>query len=123
MLLRLLYSVLAVFFSLLIFSINLSADSGLKTNILVLHSYNKGYIWTDQIDEGIESTLRKSLQHAEFYTTYMDVKRFSDDDYLRQYYKVFRQKYRGKRIDIIITSDDAAYQFMLKHGDELFPGL
>ncbi|MBF0559416.1 MAG: hypothetical protein HQL08_11630 [Nitrospirae bacterium] len=94
-----------------------------STNILVLHSYNKGYIWTDKIDEGIESALRKSIKHPIFFTEYMDVKRISDSTYLKKYYELFRHKYSGKKIDIIITSDDAAYELMLKHGDELFPGI
>ncbi len=124
MLYRLLHPVLLILFCSLLLSINSAAsDFDHKTNIIVLHSYNKGYIWTDKIDEGIETTVRKSIKHPEFYTAYMDTKRFSDTAYLEQYYNVFRQKYRGIHIDIIITSDDAAYQFMLAHGDELFPGV
>jgi two-component system cell cycle sensor histidine kinase/response regulator CckA len=122
MLYRLLYPVLlALCFSLLLSSNASSAALERKTNILVLHSYNKGYIWTDDIDKGIEATVHKSIKHPEFYTTYMDTKRFNDKSYLEKYYEMFKQKYRGIHIDIIITSDDSAYQFMLAHGDELFP--
>ncbi len=112
-----------LFFSFLLCPNSSNAGTENTTNILVLHSYNKGYIWTDKIDEGIESVLRKSIKHPVFFTEYMDVKRISDTTYLKKFHELFTLKYSGKRMDVIITSDDAAYEFMLKYGDGLFPGV
>lgn len=93
-----------------------------KTNILILHSYNRGYVWTDKIDEGIGHVLRESLKNPVFYTEYMDAKRVSSKTFTTRFYELLKSKYEGKRMNIIITSDDAAYEFMLRYAGELFPG-
>jgi PAS domain S-box-containing protein len=51
----------------------------------------------------------------------MDSKRFSAEkinEILLDYYKF---KFRTTRFDLIVTSDNHAYEFMALHGDELFP--
>ncbi len=93
-----------------------------KKRVLVLHSYHKGLAWTDSEDAGIASVLRGNALDVEIYTEYMDAKRIHDtanDRLLTAYYK---ERYAGLAFDTIITTDDDAFQFMLKHHDVLFPG-
>jgi PAS domain S-box-containing protein len=100
-----------------------SAGPPHKTQVFILHSYNKGYVWTDKIGEGIEDTLRSSLPDLEIHTEYMDTKRTSDEQHFNNLYRTFKHKYGKKRFDVVITSDDHAFQFTLRHGKELFPGM
>jgi two-component system cell cycle sensor histidine kinase/response regulator CckA len=89
--------------------------------VLVLHSYHKGLGWTDSITEGIEATLKKSKYPIEIFYEYMDTKRIFDETYLAELAKLYQYKYRKRRFDAIISSDDHAFRFLLAHHDALFP--
>jgi len=53
----------------------------------------------------------------------MDSRRFVDDDvYEEKLISLLKHKYQKYAPDIVITSDDHAYDFMVKYGDALFPG-
>lgn len=95
-----------------------------QQRVLILNSYNHGYVWSDSILAGIESVLGSPSGDAfEFLIEYMDLNRFPPprlDAQLRDLYKV---KYADMRPDVAIVSDDGALKFMLQYGDELFPGV
>ena len=90
-------------------------------NMLVLHSYHKGLGWTDRITQGIESVLRNRDQEIELYFEYVDTKRIFDVQYLQHLYALYRHKFRNRRFDVILSSDDHAFNFLLAHHQELFP--
>ena len=89
--------------------------------VLVLHSYHLGLGWTDGITEGIESVLGDRFPDAEISYEYMDTKRVYNDQYLDRLRSLFEIKYGGSRFDVIISSDDHAFHFLIKHGETLFP--
>jgi two-component system, cell cycle sensor histidine kinase and response regulator CckA len=89
--------------------------------VLVLHSYHKGLGWTDSISEGIETALKKSEAPVEIFYEFMDTKRIFDETYLAELAKLYRYKYRKRRFDAIISSDDHAFRFLLAHQEKLFP--
>jgi len=90
-------------------------------NVLVLHSYHKGLQWTDLITQGIESALNNRDQDIELYFEYMDTKLIHDAQYLQKLYELYRYKFRNRRFDVIISSDNHAFNFLLAHHRELFP--
>jgi two-component system, cell cycle sensor histidine kinase and response regulator CckA len=89
--------------------------------VLVLHSYHKGLGWTDSITEGIEATFKKSPFPIEIFYEFMDTKRIFDEAYLTELAKLYQYKYRKRRFDAIISSDDHAFRFLLAHHEALFP--
>jgi PAS domain S-box-containing protein len=91
--------------------------------ILILHSYFKGYIWTDEEHQGITSVLEPAVGAENIYVEYLDTKRFYWDSYLVQLSAVYRQKYGPYRPDLVIVSDNNAFDFMRRFGDNLFPGV
>jgi len=98
-----------------------TAQDEQKINILYLNSYHNGYEWSDSIFEGVRDTFRQSGKNIYLQIEYMDSKRFSTEkinEILLDYYKF---KFRTTRFDLIVTSDNHAYEFMAQHGDELFP--
>jgi len=95
--------------------------AGQTKNVLVLHSYHKGLGWTDRITQGIGSALHSSDQDIELYFEYMDTKRIHDAQYSQKLYELYRHKFRNRRFDVIISSDDHAFNFLLAHHQELFP--
>lgn len=81
-----------------------------KTNeILIINSYNKGLIWTDNIVESIESLLKG---RANLYIEYMDTKRVSDEEYYVKLCDLYKYKYGDKKFDIVIVSDNNALDFI-----------
>jgi PAS domain S-box-containing protein len=93
--------------------------------ILVLHSYHDGLVWTDDIMKGIHSVFNKYDPFIEIHVEYMDTKRYFDGlkgKYLTRLHDMYKDKYSEKKPDMIISSDDNAFQFLLKHHNELFPG-
>ena len=97
--------------------------AGTVPNILVLHSYNPGLSWTDDIHRGIVETLGQSgLKHT-VTTEYLDAKRFPDQDLMSMQAEVITAHLRTLSFDIVIVSDDAAFSYVLARRDDLFRGI
>jgi PAS domain S-box-containing protein len=95
-----------------------------QKQILVLHSYHQGLVWTDDIMEGIYSVFDKDDPDVDIHIEYMDTKRHFDGfdgKYLNGLRKIYGDKYGAMRFDVIISSDDNALRFLLMRHDELFP--
>jgi PAS domain S-box-containing protein len=91
-----------------------------KKRVLVLHSYHKGLAWTDEEDLGVASVL-KDLPQVEVFTEYMDTKRVPTADDEPRLVELLARKYSRIPIDVVIASDDDAFQFMLSRRERLFP--
>ncbi|WP_353118343.1 ABC transporter substrate binding protein [Nitratidesulfovibrio sp.] len=102
---------------------SLGAQEGARKNVLYLNSYHNGYAWSDHIQEGIRQTLAESPYSIVFQVEYMDSKKFHYQDTVSTLYALYRDKFRNKKFDIIIASDNVAVDFLLQFGEELFPGV
>jgi len=91
-----------------------------RKKILVLHSYHSEMPWVKLEEQGIKSVFQQDKQ-AVLYFDYMDTKQNITSDYLDSLYKLYEQKYKGKKFDAVIVTDDAAYDFALAHQQTLFP--
>lgn len=90
-------------------------------NVLIIHSYHQGLNWTDSVTLGIMSVLNDQ-PNIQLYFEYMDSKRNNCSDYLERYVDLYKSRSSKINYDAIITVDNAAYDFMLKHRDEFYPG-
>jgi len=91
-------------------------------SVLILNSYHPQYKWTQQLTEGIIKTLSQKVEPENIHIEYMDGRRFSDDrEYLRRIKGLMSHKYRHYKIDLIISTDDYAFQFLRKEQQDLFP--
>lgn len=102
------------------------AAGNAKTNladkrILYLNSYHNGYEWSDAIFKGIRSVLPKEIQNLNFQVEYLDTKHYKNPAMLDTVYTFLKDKYRDSRFDVVITSDNAAFEFALAHRQDLFP--
>lgn len=102
--------------------LNAQANEGRKS-VLVLHSYHKGMSWTDSITAGIEQHFLESDVGVEFTYEYMDTKRYFSKQFFQDIEEFYLQKFKNSSFDLIISSDDNAYQFLLRKGELLFPGV
>lgn len=98
-----------------------SAESIENKEVLIINSYQNGLSWTDQEEEGIIETLHRSDIKCSVHIEYMDWKNYPTAKNLELFYSSLYYKYADKRLDVIITTDDAALNFALKHRESLFP--
>ncbi len=91
--------------------------------VLVIHSYNVEYAWTSDIHAGILQSVNSSPGQHLVYTEFLDWKRFPDEALVARELSLLSYKYRGRRIDVIVTSDDKALETVVRNRSELFPGV
>ncbi|MCR8922616.1 diguanylate cyclase [Dasania sp. GY-MA-18] len=103
----------------------ISCNPALGSNkVLLLNSYHPQYAWTEELTRGVRDALAKDIAQENLFIEYMDKRRYVDDAiYNKKILDLLKYKFAHYRPDIIITSDDAAYRFLLEHGDRLFPNI
>ena len=87
--------------------------------ILILHSYHTGFKWTDDITQGIKA-LFPEQSNVSITIEYMGTKRRSDAAYLSILKQNYKYLYSKEKFDLIISSDNHAFDFLIKNRDELF---
>jgi PAS domain S-box-containing protein len=93
-------------------------------NVLVMHWYNRGYPTNETFDERLERALNAAAPGGvTFYSEYLETNRFPGDHQARILSEYLRQKYAGKRLDVIISGVSETLDFLLKQRQELFPGV
>ncbi len=92
--------------------------------VLVLHSYHVGLNWTDDVMAGIRDIFSQQPTPPRIYVEYMDSKRNPSPEYLSQVLDEFlTRKFKGKRFDLVLLSDNNALNFVRRHRGDLFAGV
>ena len=105
-----------------IFIILFTVTSLYSKEVLLLHSYHKGYAWSDEISKTIEQELFP-YKDIELTTVYMNTKRINTPSYLEKLHSLYEEQFKKRTFDLVIVSDNNAYDFALKHKDTLFKNL
>jgi len=101
-----------------------AADSNSKNpHILIINSYHQTFHWTHEIVTSAVTIIRKEIPDAEIYIEYMDSKRFPDSSNINAFLKHLESKYTKTIPDVIIVSDDAAFDLLKKFSGRIFPGV
>ncbi|WP_321491988.1 response regulator [uncultured Desulfobacter sp.] len=111
-------------FSLLLTGIATAADMGTgpavtSKQVLILHSYHRGFSWTDNIEAGIREVLKNTP--GEIYSEYLDSKRHPLEAADSHFLEYLNWKYKTIPIDLLILSDNNALTFLQRHRQTLFP--
>ena len=100
-----------------------SLDKNEKSwNILVLHSYHKGLSWTDSLVQGIDEGFAESGLTLNISHEFMDTKRLFTENYLNQLAALYQLKFKNNNIDVVLSTDDHAFNFLRLHHNSFFPG-
>ncbi len=91
-----------------------------RKEVLILHSYHADFFWTSRIAEGLKKGLEQRNDLGDVFVEYMDSKRYSSPAYYYQLYELYKSKYSHKQIDLVIVSDDNAFDFARKFRSLLF---
>ncbi|MFK5954420.1 MAG: ABC transporter substrate binding protein [Desulfobacterium sp.] len=95
---------------------NLSAE---YQRVVILHSFHKGQKWNDDLSNGIEDVLKN--RNIELNFEYMDTIRFPDSAHSHQLIQMYKTKYKDRKADIVISTDEEALDFLLINRRSLFP--
>src|SRR6185295_4206091 len=76
----------------------------------------------------IDRSLRESFQaeygkDVDFYGESLDVSHFQGADYDRALADYYRRKYAGKKLDLIVAVLEPSLDFLVRHGEAVFPGV
>ncbi len=113
------YKLITILLSLLYINLSAKTDNTQK-QILILHSYNRTMSWVTNIDKAINDTLKPNKNSYIFHTEYMDTKRIFTKEYISNLKKLYKLKYKHTKFDLILSSDNNAFDFLRKNRDSLF---
>jgi len=90
--------------------------------VLVLYSGQKDLAVSQWFEKGLTSSLETGGTYRFiYYFEYMDRFRHTDPTHYRQLLDLYRHKYAGQKIDMIVAFGLPASQWVRAHRDELFP--
>ena len=102
----------------------LTADPNEPRRVVVLYPVSDGQPGIVRFDQGLRATLKSSTRETiEIYNEYIDAARFGDEAYQRRLADFLREKYAGRRIDVVIPALAPSLDFVLRYRDRLFPGI
>jgi PAS domain S-box-containing protein len=91
-----------------------------RKNVLILNSYHEGFKWTDDITRGVISALEPVSGETRIFIEYLNTKWVKDDLYFQQLRQILKHKYARIPFDLIISSDNDAFDFLREYRDEVF---
>lgn len=92
-------------------------------DILIVHSYHQDFQWTDNIMAGMLDVLHEEAPTADLHVEYLDAKRLPSSIYTPLFDEVLKRKKSRFKPEVIIVSDDAAFDLMLSLREKHFPGV
>ena len=91
--------------------------------IVLLYSYGDGIPAYQQATRAFLSIMREGGVSANnLFFEYLDLERNKDAGHYKNLTALFRHKYEGKKIDLVVTVHTQALRFILNEGKDLFPG-
>ncbi|MCK9389631.1 MAG: diguanylate cyclase [Sulfuritalea sp.] len=100
----------------------LAADNAVQ-RVVYINSYHRGYSWSDGIEQGLREGLEASGKNLELSIEYLDSRRFAYGSQIEPLAQSMAAKYANYRPDVVVVSDNAAFDFAIKYRERLFPGL
>ncbi|MBJ6749424.1 ABC transporter substrate-binding protein [Geomonas anaerohicana] len=91
-----------------------------RKKVLVLNSYHSGYKGSDDVIEGIKETLLRALPETDLQVEYLDSKNNSSKEFDAKIIDLLRFKYQQRHFDLILSTDDYAFNVIEAHRAELF---
>lgn len=92
-----------------------------KHHVLVIHSYNAGYPWTDEIQRAIVDRFG-ARSDIELHVEFLDLNRNPGPEHWAFLGELLHRKYQPDSInfDLVMVSDDGAMDLVLEHREALF---
>lgn len=105
--------------------INLPANAAAKKtrHILILNSYHQEMTWVRNLNQAVQDVLDSDEFNYIFHIENMSSKRHYDDVYFDSLFNLYSEKYKKIPLDLILSSDNNAFDFLRKNTRILFPSV
>ncbi len=100
-----------------------SVASAAPVRVLYINSYHPGYEWSDAIQAGVQEVFSRSGLETELTIEYLDAGRFDFVRLQAAQVRLISAKYRDYQPDIILTSDNYAFNFIKEYREVFFPDI
>ncbi|MFK5881068.1 MAG: ABC transporter substrate binding protein [Sulfurospirillum sp.] len=91
-------------------------------NILLVHSYHRGYKWSDDISKVLEKKYENN-SGTSLTTVYMDTKKVATPTYFDRLFSLYDEQFKGRHFDLVIAADNNALEFVIRYHEHLFKDL
>ncbi|MBX2865357.1 MAG: hypothetical protein KTR27_17540 [Leptolyngbyaceae cyanobacterium MAG.088] len=102
---------------------NISNASKDNKNVLVIHSYNPEYPWTNAQREGIDQGFQGEAQNVTVYHEFLDAKRYPNLHHQEAFLDYVKTKYENTPLSVMMVSDDPGLNVILAKREVYFPAL
>jgi signal transduction histidine kinase/DNA-binding response OmpR family regulator len=112
---------LAVFLAAVPQSARAASQTHGRESVLVLHSYSPDFVWTRSQQDGVDAVFGPLAATYDVRIEYLDALHHPGllkDPLLLDF---FRAKFKTQQFRVVLTSDNAAFDFARAHRAELFP--
>lgn len=92
-------------------------------NVLLIDSYNDNFIWSRNIIDGITESFTKSKLNIRLSIEHLDQRLYSNTYTFDKIASHMKEKYMNVNFDLIITSDNSAFNFTRENREFLFPNI
>jgi hypothetical protein len=90
--------------------------------VLVLYGNTAELSWIKIFDASLRSTVAGATSHrVEFYTEYFDVARFPEERHQEAFINLVRERYAGRKIDVLVSGGATAFDFLVSRRERIFP--
>jgi PAS domain S-box-containing protein len=95
-----------------------------RRSILLIYAFPRLLPGLVALDQGLRTGLESgSPEPIRFYTEYLDLPWFGDEDYEESLGQLLAQKYAGQSMDLVVACGEEALRIALRHRAALFPGV
>ena len=91
-------------------------------NILLIHSYHRGYKWSDDISKVFEKKYENGA-NTSLTTVYMDTKKIATPTYFDRLFDLYDEQFKGRHFDLVVAADNNALEFVIRYHEHLFKDL
>jgi PAS domain S-box-containing protein len=97
-------------------------DSSLRKTVLAVYSLHRDSPLNVAFDSGLQRAFKSSAgTTVDYYSEFMDSRRFSSETDLALMREYLRQKYATRKIDVIVAFGSAAAELLMKNREDLLP--
>src|SRR5688572_30226196 len=102
----------------------IAAQERPRRTVLAINWGPEDFPITPAVNEAIQKGLRSDPDiPIDYFVEYLESGAFPADTAAQSLADYIRQKFRGRRIDVVIAVADPSSRFVLDHRDTLFPGV
>lgn len=92
--------------------------------VLVLFTARRDAPYTVAVENVLRQTIVNGLaDRVDYYTEFIDLSRFSGEDYQVAIHDYLKRKYANAQPDVIVSDGVASFDFLAEHRADVFPGV